>query len=106
MFNVKKLTSAAVLASTLALGLSAVPVEAQNNKQGGLVNVALFDVIDNVDVTVRDINVNVVVAADIAANVCGVAVPVAVLATQVLTGGGEFRCTSETGDTGVLISQL
>ena len=105
MFNLKKLTSATVLASTLALGFTAVPATAQQNRQAGLVNVALFDIIDDVEIVVRDINVNVVVAADIAANVCGVAVPVAVLASQVLAGGGEFRCTSDTGDTGISITQ-
>ena len=106
MFNVKRLTSATVVASMLALGFTAVPATAQQNRQGGLVNVALFDVVEDVDIVIRDINVGVAVAADIAANVCGVTVPVAVLASQVLGGGGEFRCTSDTGDTGVLITQF
>jgi hypothetical protein len=103
MFN--KLTSATVVAATLALGFSAVPASAQQNQQRGLVNVAIFEVIDDVTVVVEDVNVSVGVAAGIAANVCGVAVPIAVLAQQVIAGGGEFECTADSGDTGVTISQ-
>ena len=102
MFN--KLISATVVAATLAFGFSAVPAEAQQNRQRGLVNVAVFEVIDDVNVVVRDVNVSVGVAAGIAANVCGVAVPVSVL-SQVITGG-TFECTADSGDTGVTISQL
>lgn len=103
MYN--KLTSATLLAATLAFGFSAVPATAQQNRQRGLVNVAVFEVIDNVTVVVQDINVAVGVAAGIAANVCGVAVPVAVLAEQVIAGGGQFECTADSGDTGVTVSQ-
>lgn len=39
----------------------------------------MFEVIDDLTVVVRDVNVAVGDAANIAANVCGVAVPVAVL---------------------------
>jgi hypothetical protein len=105
VFALKKLVPATLLASTLAVGLSAVPATAQQNRQRGLVNVAVFEVIDDVTVVVQDINVTVGVAANVAANVCGVTVPVAVLAEQVLAGGGEFTCTNEAGDTGVTVSQ-
>jgi class 3 adenylate cyclase len=56
-----------------------VPATAQQNRQRGLVSVAVFEVIDDLTVVVRDVNVAVGDAANIAANVCGVAVPVAVL---------------------------
>jgi hypothetical protein len=103
MFGVKRLASATVIATTLAFGIA--PAAAQQNSQRGLVNVAVFEVIDDVTVIVQDVNVGVGVAADIAANVCGVAVPVAVLAQQVVVGLGEFTCSSEAGDTGVIIGQ-
>lgn len=105
MFNVSKFTSATICAAALAFGLSTTPAAAQQNKQKGLVNVAVYEVIDDVTIVVEDINVAVAVAANIAANVCGVTVPVAVLAEQVLAGGGEYTCTNETDDSGVIISQ-
>jgi hypothetical protein len=43
---------------------------------GGLVNVQIVDVIDDINVNVEDINVTVGVAVQIAANICGVAVGV------------------------------
>jgi hypothetical protein len=101
--EVKTLASATMMAATLALGLSVVPATAQQNRQRGLVNVAVFEVIDDVTVIVQDINVAVGVAANIAANVCGVSVPVAVLSVQVTAG--EFTCTNDTGDAGVIIGQ-
>jgi hypothetical protein len=103
MSAVKKLASATMLASTLAFGLSVIPATAQQNQQRGLVNVAVFEVIDDVTIVVQDINVGVGVAANIAANVCGVTVPVAVLSQQVTAG--EFTCTNDVGDAGVAISQ-
>ena len=106
MFGVRRLMSATVIATALALGLSAAPATAQQNQQrGGLVNVAIFEVVDDVTVVVEDINVTVAVAANIAANVCDVAVPVAVLAEQVLVAGGDFTCSNESGETGVNITQ-
>jgi hypothetical protein len=105
VFAMKKLAPAILIASTLAFGLSVAPATAQQNRQRGLVNVAVFEVIDDVNVVVEDVNVAVGVAANIAANVCGVAVPVAVLAQQVVAGAGEFSCTNDAGDTGVDIRQ-
>jgi hypothetical protein len=103
MFNIKRFAAATVVAGTFAMGIPTATVEAQQNRQRGLVNVAVFEVIDDVTVVVEDVNVNVAVAANIAANVCGVTVPVAVLAEQVLGGSGEFTCTNEIGDSGVTI---
>lgn len=105
MTKVARFTSAAVVATMLAFGLASDRAAAQQNQQRGLVNVAVFEVIDDVTVVVQDVNVGVGVAANIAANVCGVAVPVAVLAEQVIVGGGELTCTNDSGDTGVTISQ-
>jgi hypothetical protein len=61
-----------------------------NSNQIGLVNVSLGDVaLLN--------NVNLAVAANLAATVCGVTVPVAVLATQVIAGSGSYTCTTTAG---------
>ena len=104
MFSMKSLTSLA-LAASMAAAIPTATASAQQNRQRGLVNVAVFEVIDDVTIVVRDINVAVGVAAEIAANVCGVTVPVAVLAQQVVAGGGELTCTNDLGDTGVTIGQ-
>jgi len=62
-----------------------------NAQQAGLVNVALGDIaILN--------NVNLGVAAAVAATVCGLDVPVAVLAAQVFADGSETVCTTTAGD--------
>jgi hypothetical protein len=61
-----------------------------NSRQAGLVNISLGDVaILN--------NVNLAVAANVAATVCDVTVPVAVLALQVIDEGGETVCTTAAG---------
>jgi hypothetical protein len=78
-----------VSASLLVVGIS--PAAAQNNaQQTGLVNVSLGDV---------DIlnNVNLAVAANVAATVCGVDIPVAVLARQIIAGGGDTICETDAG---------
>jgi hypothetical protein len=65
-----------------------VPASAAQQQQDGLVNVAIGDI------TLEDINVGV--AANVAATVCGVKVgPVVVLATRVDTTGNE-RTVCET----------
>jgi hypothetical protein len=64
--------------------------EFQNNsQQTGLVNVSVGDV----DVLN---NVNVAVAANVIATVCGVNIPVALLAQQVFVDGSETVCTGTT----------
>jgi hypothetical protein len=73
-------TVLSLAAATAVIAATAVPASADNNIQNGLVNVALGRI------TLTDINVGV--AAQIAAAVCGVDVgPVAVLATAVDVDG-------------------
>jgi len=89
MSRVKKVF--AVLCSSVMLaGVAASPAAAQ--AQTGLVNVAIGDV--NV---LNDANVGV--AAQVAANICGVNVgPVAVLANQVARGSADKTvCTTDQG---------
>lgn len=85
---------------SLALSLSATavvaagafaPGAAAQQQQDGLVNVAIGDI------TIQDVNVGV--AANIAANVCGVKVgPVAVLARQVdRSGESRVVCSNQGG---------
>jgi hypothetical protein len=95
MITVKKACAALSASALLAVGMAA-PASAQ--VQNGLVNVAIGDVS-----VLNDANIGV--AAQVAANVCGVKVgPVAVLATQVDRGGGLATvCTTPTGP--VTISQ-
>ena len=88
-----------VFVASLALGgslLAAGPASAQPVVTGGLVNVTVTDVANNV---LSNNRVGLGVAAGIAADVCGVQVPVAVLGTVFSTAGG-FTCTSSaTGNT-------
>lgn len=79
-------------AGTALMASAAVPAQAQP-QQRGLVNVSVGDV------TILE-NVGVGVAAQIAAQVCGVNVgPVAVLGTAVARGGAmETVCMIEQGD--------
>lgn len=80
-----------MMLSLLMVAGSAFPASAQQ-EQDGLVNVAIGDI------TIEDINVGV--AALIAANVCDVQVgPVAVLGRAVdRSGESETVCTIEQGD--------
>jgi hypothetical protein len=81
----------ACFAVVVVTAVAAVPTAgAQNNSnQTGLVNVSLGDV------SVLN-NVNLGVAANIAATACNVSVPVAVLAQQVVANSGEFTCDTTT----------
>jgi hypothetical protein len=87
-------TAAGPLTVTQALnGPRPTPPNAggNNSNQSGLVNVSLGDV------NVLN-NVNLAVAANVAATVCGVAVPVAVLADQLIAGNGiSTQCTTNSG---------
>jgi hypothetical protein len=80
---------AAVFTGAALMGAAAVPAMAQT--QNGLVNVAIGDI------TLQDINVGV--AAQIAAQVCGVKVgPVAVLGAAVdRSGATRTVCESDQG---------
>lgn len=91
---------AAVIAGALALPLAA-STEAQGPiviGNGGLVNVQIgtIDVIDNVEVVVRDIDVNVNAAVQIAANVCGVAV--GVIADDLVDGSAYCQTAEQVAD--------
>ena len=89
--SVMKATMAALFALILSMGLaSAPPAEAQT--QNGLVNVAIGD-ISTGDILSNN-RVGIGVAANVAANVCGVAVQVGVLAQQLAHGGG-FSCQNQ-----------
>ena len=97
MRRTKKLT-ASLFASVFLAFSAAVPFAgAANQQQNGLVNVAVGDI------TVQDVNVGV--AAGIAATVCGVKVgPVAVLGTAV-DRDGVTRTVCETDSGPVTLTQ-
>jgi hypothetical protein len=67
---------------------------------GGLVNVTVTDALNNV---LSTNNVGIGVAAGIAANVCGVQVPIAVLGTA-FAGGTPYTCTSDSSGQTVTIT--
>jgi hypothetical protein len=81
-----------VFSAALCLTAVATPAQAANQQQNGLVNVAVGDV------TITDA-VDIGVAAQVAAHICGVKVgPVAVLGTAVdATGVSRTVCTSSQG---------
>jgi hypothetical protein len=91
MLSRVKKTAATLSVTAMASVAVAAPAGAQQN-QDGLVNVAIGDI------TIEDVNVGV--AALVAANVCGVQVgPVVVLATRVdATGVQRTVCETDTGD--------
>ena len=82
----------------MSLALLGVAAPAQAQPQRGLVNVNIEDVL-------TENAVGVGVAANIIAEVCGVTVPVAVLAQQVVRDGNTFEttCTAE-GDAPVTVT--
>ena len=89
MRKVKQMAVASMVAVMVALGVATVPVAAQ---QSGLVNVS----VDNNQILN---NVSVQVAANVAAQVCGITAQVGVLAQQ-LQRPGSYNCTNTTsGDT-------
>lgn len=77
-----------LVGATLALGLATVPAIAQQ-QQVGLVNVQVGDITTG-DI-LSNITVPIGVAANVAANVCGVTAQVGVIASQVANTGG-FSC--------------
>ena len=94
-----KTAAAAALAAMLSIPVTA-PVSAQVVvAPGGLVNVQIVDVIDNVTVNVEDVAVTVGAALQLAANVCDVSVNV--LAEQLKSGGAT--CDSIVDGTGQII---
>jgi hypothetical protein len=100
MFNSNSIR-AAVVASVLA-----IPMAATTSAQppvvvgGGLVNVQVVDVIDDITVNVEDVNVALGVGLQLAANVCDVAVNV--LAEQLPSGSAA--CDSVVDGTGSYVT--
>jgi ABC-type proline/glycine betaine transport system substrate-binding protein len=94
----ENVTMRKTLATVVAAGMMLVPAAgAAQQEQDGLVNVAIGDI------TLEDINVGV--AANVAATVCGVKVgPVVILATQVDATGNE-RTVCETAAGPVTLRQ-
>jgi hypothetical protein len=85
-----RLMMAVLVTAVTALAGASTAVAQNNSNQTGLVNVSLGDVnLLN--------NVNLAVAANVAATVCNVAVPVAVLAVQVIANDGTFTCDTSAG---------
>ena len=85
--------AAVALLAVAGFGAASGSAAAANQAQQGLVNVAIGD-ISTGDILSNN-TVNLAVAANIAATVCGVTVPVAVLAEQVFRTGG-FTCEGAT----------
>lgn len=84
-----------VAASVMLVVGAGLPAQAQ--VQDGLVNIAIGDV------TILE-DVNVAVAANIAANVCGVVVNVGVIQAIDLNGG-TFECNFRNGPQDITITQ-
>lgn len=100
MFN-SNIVRAAALAGALAIPASAtVAAQPPVVIGGGLVNVQIVDVIDDITVNVEDINVALGVALQLAANVCDVNVNV--LAEQLRTG--DATCDSVVEGTGSFVT--
>ena len=99
MFN-KEIVGAAVLAGALALPMAASTSAQGPVVTGGLVNVTITDVIDDVTVNVEDVSLTVAAALQLAANVCDVGVNV--LATQLKSGGAT--CSAVVDGTGQIIT--
>lgn len=86
----KRLILSSVLALTMMVSLGASTAAAQNNsRQLGLVNVST----GNVELLN---GVNIAVAANAIATVCGLTVPVAVLATQIVGDNSVTYCAATT----------
>jgi hypothetical protein len=91
MSMIRKATATGVL-SLAMMGVAAAPAYAQTTTGDGLINVAVGDI------TITDA-VDIGVAAQVAANICGVKVgPVAVLGRAVdRTGAPRTVCTTDQG---------
>ena len=87
--------------AALAAGALA-PASAAPIFTGGLVNVTVTEVIDNIDVTVEDVNVGVAAALALAANVCDVNVNV--LTRQLRNG--DATCENAVDGSTATISQI
>ena len=92
---------AAAFAGMLSIGMAGTTAaQPQVVVGGGLVNVQIVDVIDDIIVNVEDVNVNLGVALNLAANICGVAVNV--LAQQI--GTGTATCDAVVDGSGSIVT--
>ena len=89
-----KMATVSIFAATILAIVPATPADAQISIQQGLVNVTVQEITVEDVIEVSNNNVNVTVAANIIAEVCGITVPVAVLAEQIFSQGG-FTCSVE-----------
>lgn len=100
MYRIKMATMSMCAAIIMLFTSAAQPVSAQVSLQQGLVNVTVQDI----DVELNDVidinnnQVTVQALVNVVAQVCGVTVPVAVLAEQIFRQGG-FTC--EVTDSGI-----
>ena len=94
MKKTKKLAASLFSGALIFAGVAVPGAGAQPVVTGGLVNVTVTDVIDNVTVTVRDVNVGVGVAANIAAVLCPDAdITAAVLGTAIARDASTITCS-------------
>ena len=99
MHNLARKAAVSLFAGgVLAVGALSTPASAQPIVTGGLVNVVVTDVIDDVTVVVQDVTIGVGAALGLAANVCDVNVK-----ARQLPGTGT--CTNEVTDQTATISQ-
>src|SRR5918999_470907 len=104
MRKTRRLFASLCATGLLAVGVAA-PASAQPVVTGGLLKLTIVDVIDDVTVVVKDVNVGVGVAANVAALLCDTAdINAAVLANQVVRGGDDVTCTS--GDQTITFSPV
>jgi hypothetical protein len=96
--SIKKTCAALFATALLGVGIAAPAGAANDSRQNGLVNVSLGDV------SVLD-NANVGVAANVAAEICGVNVgPVAILAANTAATGTQHT-VCQVGDQAVTLTQ-
>ncbi len=99
--KIASVSAAASLGVVATLGATTPASAAGPLVTGGLVNVTVTDVIDDITVVVSDVNVGLGVALGLAANVCDVNVNV--LAQQLRNG--TATCENAVDDTAATISQ-
>ena len=97
----RKLIATLFATGALAVGATASTASAQPVITGGLVNITVTNVLNNVTITL-DRTVNVAAAVQIAANVCDV--PVTVLANDI-TQTGSATCTNTLTGSSATINQ-
>jgi|tagenome__1003787_1003787.scaffolds.fasta_scaffold20259433_1 hypothetical protein len=99
----KKFAATLAVAGALALPVGAEAAPPPVVVGGGLVNVQVVDVLNNVDI-LNNNNVGIGVAAGVAAQVCGLTAQVGIIAQQVARTGA-FTCTNDAGTQQVNITQ-